>query len=176
MLNFTALVFVTCTLSLSDTEHSLWLFIARNAARFEVIKAVRDEGSCSSSFPHPGHIACCLERDRRPPTTKVLHIICCNNTSIVSSSWWAYKCPKRVEQIISTINHSVASIWFSSLRSVLVWNCVAGGVVYCYCVKSPKTWVFSILHILLWSLSTPLTDWPAHRTDSAQKPFFLLEN
>jgi len=66
---------------------------------------IRDEGSCSSSFPH------C-----RPPATKALHTICGNNTSIVSSSWWwAYKCPKQVEQIISAINHSVASSWFSSL-------------------------------------------------------------
>ena len=40
-----------------------------------------------------------------------------NNKRIVSSSWWwAYKCPKHVEQIISAINHSVASSWFSSLR------------------------------------------------------------
>ena len=29
----------------------------------------------------------------------------------------AYKCPKHVEQIISAINHSVASSWFSSLRN-----------------------------------------------------------
>jgi len=43
--------------------------------------------------------------------------ICGNNTSIVSSSWWwAYKCPKHVEQITSAINHSVVSSWFSSLR------------------------------------------------------------
>jgi len=28
---------------------------------------VRDEGSCSSSFPHPGRIACCPAPDRRPP-------------------------------------------------------------------------------------------------------------
>ena len=54
---------------------------------------IRDEGSCSSSFPHPGHIA-----------------------SIVWSSWWwAYKYPKHVEQIISAINTSVASSWVSSL-------------------------------------------------------------
>jgi len=32
------------------------------------------------------------------------------------SWWWAYKCPKHVEQITNAINHSVASIWFSSLR------------------------------------------------------------
>ena len=46
-----------------------------------------------------------------------LHTLCGNNTSIVSRSWWwAYKCPKHVEQIISAINHSVASSRFSSLR------------------------------------------------------------
>jgi len=69
---------------------------------------VRDEGSCLSSFPAP---------DSRPPATKALHTICGTNTIIVSSSWWwVYKCPKHVEQIISTINHSVASSWFYSLR------------------------------------------------------------
>ena len=78
---------------------------------------VRDEGNCSSSFPQPGHIACCPAPNSRPPATKALHTICGNNASIVSSSWWwAYKCPKHVEQIISAIKHSVASSWFSSLR------------------------------------------------------------
>jgi len=77
----------------------------------------RDEGSCSSSSPHPWHITCCPAPDRRPSATKALHTICGNNTSIVSSSWWwAYKCPKHVQQITSAINHSVASSWFSSLR------------------------------------------------------------
>ena len=36
---------------------------------------------------------------------------CCS-----SSWWWAYKCPKHVEQIIIAINHSIASSWVSSLR------------------------------------------------------------
>ena len=77
-----------------------------------------DEGSFSSRFPHPGRIACCPAPDRRPPATKALHTICGNNTSIVSSSWWwAYKCTKHVEQITSAINHSVASSWFSFLRT-----------------------------------------------------------
>ena len=62
---------------------------------------VRVEGYCST---HPGRIACCPAPDRRPPTTKALHTICGNNTNMVSSSWWwAYKCPKHVEQIISTM-------------------------------------------------------------------------
>ena len=79
---------------------------------------VRDEGICSSSFHHPGRIACCPAPDRQPPATKALHTICGNNTSIVSSSWWwAYKCTKHVEQITSAINHSVASSWFSFLRT-----------------------------------------------------------
>jgi len=44
------------------------------------------------------------------------YTMCGNNTSIVSSSWWwAYKCLKHVEQIISAINHSAAFSWFSSL-------------------------------------------------------------
>jgi hypothetical protein len=34
-------------------------------------------------------------------------------TSIVSGSWWwAYECPKHVEQIIRTISHQVTSSWF----------------------------------------------------------------
>ena len=71
----------------------------------------------SHNFPHPGCIACCSAPNSRPPATKALHTICGNNTSIVSSSWWwAYKCPKHVEQIISAIKHSVTSSWFSSLR------------------------------------------------------------
>ena len=74
---------------------------------------MRDEGSCSSNFPHPGRIACCPAPDRRPPATKELHTIYGNSTIIVSSSWWwAYKCPKRVEQIKSATKHSVASSWF----------------------------------------------------------------
>jgi len=78
---------------------------------------VRDEGSYSSSFLHPGRIAYWPAPDRRPPPTKTLHTICGNNTSIVSSSWWwAYKCPKHVEQIITAINLSVASSWVSSLH------------------------------------------------------------
>ena len=36
--------------------------------------------------------------------------------ALSSSWWWAYKCPKHVEQIISAIKHSVAFSWFSSLR------------------------------------------------------------
>ena len=69
-----------------------------------------DEGSCSSNFPHTGHIACCPAPNSRPPATKALHTICVNNTSIVLSSWWwAYECPKHVERIISAIKHSVAS-------------------------------------------------------------------
>jgi len=72
------------------------------------------EGNCST---HPGSIACCPAPDHRPPATKALHTIYGNNTSIVSISWWwAYKCLKHVEQIISAIRHSVASSWFSSLR------------------------------------------------------------
>jgi hypothetical protein len=71
----------------------------------------------SHNFPHPGHIACCSAPNSRPPATKALHTVCGNNTSIVSSSWWwAYKCPKHVEQIISAIMHSVTSSWVSSLR------------------------------------------------------------
>jgi hypothetical protein len=50
------------------------------------------------------------------PANKALHTTCDNNTSIVSSPWrWAWKCLKHVGQVISAINHSVASTRFSSL-------------------------------------------------------------
>jgi len=56
--------------------------------------------------------SCCPAPDRRPAATKALHTICGNNTSIVWSSWWwAYKCPKHVEQITSAINNSIAFRW-----------------------------------------------------------------
>ena len=41
---------------------------------------------CSSSFPHPGRIACCSVPNSRSPATKALHTACGSNTSIVSSS------------------------------------------------------------------------------------------
>jgi len=92
-----------------------WLLVVGGQVKGSRL-CVRDEGRCSRSFHYPGHIACWPAPDRRPPTTKALHTICGNNTSIVSSFfWWAYKCPKHVEQIISAINHSAASSWFSSL-------------------------------------------------------------
>ena len=75
----------------------------------------------SHNLPHPGRIACCSAPNSRPPTTKALHTICGNNTSIVSSSWWwAYKCPKHVEHIISATKHSIASSWFSSLHLSII--------------------------------------------------------
>ena len=79
---------------------------------------LRNASLCDShNFPHPGRIACCSTPNSRPPATKALHTICGNNTSIVSRSWWwAYECPKHIEQIIIAIKHSVASSWFSSLR------------------------------------------------------------
>ena len=54
-----------------------------------------------------------------PPTTskQALHTIGGNNKYIVSNSWWwAQKCPKHVEHIISAINNSVAYVGFSFLR------------------------------------------------------------
>ena len=75
------------------------------------------EQSSRHNFPHPGHVSCCSAPSSRPPATKALHTICGNNTSIVSRCWWwAYKCPRHVEQIISAIKHSTVSSWFSSLR------------------------------------------------------------
>jgi len=83
----------------------------------------------SHNLPHPGRIACCSASNSRPPATKTLHTIRGNNTSIVSSSWWwAYKCPKHVEQIISAIKYSVASSWFSCLEFVSrLWSFVVAG-------------------------------------------------
>ena len=72
----------------------------------------------SHNFSHPGRIARFCAPNRRPPATKSLHTICGNNTSIVSSSWWwAYKCPKHVEQIISAIKafRSIYLVFFSTL-------------------------------------------------------------
>ena len=82
-------------------------------------RAAGYEGNCATyNFPQPGRIACCPTPDSRPPVTKALHTIYGNNTIIFSSSWWwAYKCPKHVDQIISAVNQSVASSWFSSLRT-----------------------------------------------------------
>jgi len=75
--------------------------------------------------------------DRWPPATKALHTTCGNNTSIVSSSWcWAYKCLKHVEQIISAINRSVASSWFSSLCIPSLLVCYACTLVDRYVVGS----------------------------------------
>ena len=86
-----------------------WLLVVGGQVQGSRLCA-RDEGSCSSIFPYPGRIACCPAPDCRPPATKSSHTMCGNNTSIVSGSWWwAYKCLKHVEHIISAINHSVAS-------------------------------------------------------------------
>jgi len=102
---------------------------------------VRDEGSCSSNFPHPRRITCCSAPNSRPPATKALHTICGNNTSIVSSSWWwAYKCPKHVEQIISAINHPVATSWFSSLRIYTMMH----GQTYIIFTEIKSTWLENV--------------------------------
>jgi hypothetical protein len=53
-----------------------------------------------------------LSADHQQPRHYTPHVV---TKSIVSSSWWwAYKCPKHVEQITSSINHWVASSWFCS--------------------------------------------------------------
>ena len=71
---------------------------------------VRDEGCCLSKIPHPESIAGCPATDLQQPATKASHTIGSNNTHMVSSSWWwAQKCPKHVEHIISSIKYSVAS-------------------------------------------------------------------
>ena len=71
------------------------------------------EGCCSSNISQPEHIVGCPAPDLRQPATKASHTIDSNNThTVLSSWWWAEKCLKHVEQIISVINHSVASGWF----------------------------------------------------------------
>jgi len=94
----------------------------------------------------PGRLVCCSAPNSRLPTTKTLHTICGNKTSTVSISWWwAYKCPKHVEQIISAIKHSVASSWFSSLplkgrTAVAQWLSCGSTVVKVLCYNSEDRW------------------------------------
>jgi len=121
--------------------------------------------------PHPGRIACCSAPNSRPPATKALHTICGNNTSIVSSSWWwAYTCPKHVQQIISAIKHSVSSSWIFSLRECsislylrlirdwqVVWSCILAVPLYCHClVRHP--WKYIDSSYLLSSFWRPGTN------------------
>ena len=81
---------------------------------------------------------CCSTPNSRIPATKALHTICGNNTSIVSSSWWwAYECPKHVEQIIIAIKHSVASSWFSSLRLSYDARTKIHQVLFSFCLAFP---------------------------------------
>ena len=83
-----------------DTILVLLLHMVCNALVAATRLCVRDEGSCSSSFLHPGRIACWPASDHRPPATKTLHTIRGNNTSIISSAWWwTYKCPKILSRL-----------------------------------------------------------------------------
>jgi hypothetical protein len=59
---------------------------------------------------------CCPAPVHQLPATKALHATWCNKSIVSSSWWWAYECPKHVEQIIRSINYWVASSWFSSPR------------------------------------------------------------
>ena len=64
----------------------------------------------SCNIPLPWRIACCLHLTT---SNQALNTIGGKSTHIVSRSWWwAYKCPKHVEHIISAIKHSVVSSWF----------------------------------------------------------------
>jgi hypothetical protein len=109
---------------------------------------------CSSSFPHPGRIACCPAPNRRQPVTKVLHTICGNNTSIVSSSWcWAYKCPKHVEQIIRAINHSTYNQLNSRIKMATFFD-RRGHLQAFSCYKNKRTcsqwrWPMSSKHVVI---------------------------
>jgi len=78
---------------------------------------VRYEGSCrtASHIPEAQPAALHLTADHQQPRHYTPYAVV--TQVIVSSSWWwAYMCPKHVEQIISAIKHSVTSSWFSSLR------------------------------------------------------------
>ena len=90
----------------------LWLLVVGGQAQ-STRQCVRDEGCRSSDIPHSERMAGCPPPEFHQPATKASHTIGGNNTHIVSSSWWwAYKCSKHVEHIISAIKHSVASSWF----------------------------------------------------------------
>ena len=67
--------------------------------------------------------------------------------------WWAYKCPKHVEQIVSAINHSVASSWFSSLRTQ---------VLLCLAMLSGRLWTDAYEYVALvewWPTEKPRSTW-----------------
>ena len=93
----------TICVLLPPMVRSAWLLVVGDQVQDSRLW-VQEEGCCSSL------LSC-----NWPPTTinKALHTIGDNNIHIVSSSWWwAYKCPKRVERIVSAIKHSVTSSWF----------------------------------------------------------------
>jgi len=135
---------------------------------------VCSSSGCSSSFPHPGRIACCPAPDRRPPATKALHTICGNNTSIVSSSWWwAYKCPKHVEQIISAIKHSVTSSWFYSLR-LHFSNLFVTRITHRYFRSDVKRNAISIPSFSVFSAITTQTSWSVSSTHIHRQNYLIL--
>jgi len=90
-----------------------------------------------------------------------LHAIRGNNTSIVSSAWWwAYKCPKHVEQIRSVINHSVASSWFSSLSLYNYGRTNIHQIHILVCIMICALLISTLIHSADKSLAQPGTKQP----------------
>ena len=96
---------------------SAWLLVVGGQVQGSRL-CVQEEGCCATAVAqHPSSWTHSLLPCTWSPTTsnQALHTIGGNKTHIVSSSWWwAYKCPKHVEHIVSAIKHSVASSWFFS--------------------------------------------------------------
>ena len=61
-----------------------------------------------------GRIACLPAPDLPTTSNREIDATCHTSSIVASSWWWAYTCPKHVEQIIRSIKHCVASSWFSS--------------------------------------------------------------
>ena len=64
--------------------------------------------------PSPGLIACCPVPDLPTTSKRELYTTCHTNSIVAGCWWWAYSCPKHVEQTTSSIKHCVATSWFSS--------------------------------------------------------------
>ena len=87
---------------------SAWLLVVGGQVQGSRL-CVHEEGYCTTAvMQHPSSWTHNLLPWTWPPTTsnQALHTIVGNNRHIVSSSWWwAQKCPKHAELIISAIKH-----------------------------------------------------------------------
>jgi len=113
-----------------------------------------DEGCCttlSCNIPLPGHIACCPAPDPRQPATKHCTQQAVITCIVLSSWWWALKCLKHVQHIISAINHSVASSWFffSTLSGIVC--CLDNFLFPAWHSVSTQEWI-ELNCIWVWAL------------------------